>query len=1242
MPYNPNQPPPTSKQTQQGPIVNLSAKMDARQNNETMEADPNQTGIKMTNLINGDLFNTHSLSSRLGVADIGGGVINASGNTYVLYDMQTPSGTFINQVLFIQDQYFDRTGILIANSGTNNIYSGRLFIQETSNAATQPLIGGDLSLVMHLDVVNALTYPPSGIGGISSGRTSTIDNIALSGFYYDNSNPLNLSWQRPNGVPYSQDCKAEAISAPTVFNLGAFSGTSGNWATAVQEIDWTMCAPYQMQDTFVYFLKPVVNNVSGNALRALQTQMLFNSGTEIKGNIVTAQERINSGVPNELFIGTGYGLPTKTYMYGEDYSYPTPTYALVDYPCANTVMSVPLSGASAPPGIPSTNIWVQANNGSNTNVPFPGLTITPTDVWFHTQARPTASITTPSFGNLITVPSGIHNINGAYVMMGIFSGNGYTPYTINKTSFPITGYNVNYTCSISTIASVSGGNITPGTVLATYSGNHIFDNPYTYVAPQSAGGANWNPSDPSIGWNATQTSLDKVYAIFDNPIVVNNTGTQQYLITWSLSDSSSGGPLTDYMVATQNRVVGGPGTVEWWWAFSSPIILGMTNNPTFINDYFVVNDMPGIYRPYQTNATQGNLACGIVSIPNDNAITDIYDYRRGDTRTQQIMYAQGNTVGNFLLNSPTNRNILWNGATIGDNYKWTNTTSQNMWFGNHYSQDQGVCWDQIFSGNSITHPKYGSLQQQGLQPVFSGLYSTITNLPSGSTLIPSGSEIKIILATQIDSGGLRASNILTVNSSSGNTIKISGIASSNNDATYPFDMFHVYGQTGVSGQSQYNFDVNSNGTYVFATQPSGSVFFLAPLCDSSGNIIPNPLPNVNTWNTYTPFASGTGPGVYIFDVSFSGVNAQQVPNIINYNQDYLVNQVPTPKFKKTLVFKNLFCGIGDVDNPSRIWFSEQGPYPQIWGVDTSFYGYYDIDPDNGQEITGMEIYKDYLIIFKENSTYTAAYTATAGNPFDIHQISNVLGNIGAFTTVQTDLGVFGLSSYGPILATYYGVSTIGDEIFPYYQQLDHNDLIYAVAIHDVNRQQIYWSISNSKTSVDNQTGLIYSYPEKSWGIRQNGIWNVGNRIGDADNFQLLYIGDTLGQIKQLDVTNADQDILFTDTTKVNLTKNINLSFTTPWLNFGNSQHLKQIKSMRINCGNSKQKLKVDIYTDQNDSAPKYTRYLNMSVPVINRVVSLAGTCRTLKIVVNSVGTPDLIKINSLQLSFIDLGPSINI
>lgn len=1227
-----------SKDTKITPIINLSAKMNTRSNNEVLDSDANQTGIELTYIQNADLFFTKSTTSREGIKDIAGGIVNATAPVVPLFDYHTPSGTQGEAQVYLQDQYSDREGIIVvANSGMT-IFSGKRYLKG-HEATLIADINYDLQLNVWINKVNATSYPASGVGGILNTRPSTgnIDDITLAGYNYDQTtaNILQLVYPQTSFFSFPLvDSKPDAISRPTIFNLGPYSGTAGDYNSDIKEVDWELYAPFDLQSGSVYYIKMILNNTSGTSAREVKTMFNISTVTDFDGFTIEAKERVQGGVFNTL--SPGNATPIKTWIDEIDNSYPTPSYALVDYPQTNLVRSIPLKGGIGASANYDTRIWTPATPVYNPQFKWPGLTVAPTDAYFASKSIVNGSTLSPAFGNIMTVPSGSHEIQGAYCYMNVISGNGWVPFTINKTSFPTVGYNVGYTCELSEVTG-SAGIYTKGPVLASFSGNHVFNDPYTYVSP-----VNVSPAfDPTYD-DATQTQLDKVYAVFDNPLTVNNTGNTQYLMTWQLFDFNTGSGLTDYLAKTQSFVFG---PYYLWYTFASPIIMGLHKNLAPVVDMFVANDVSGTstFRMSQEgNGDYNNLACGLISITSGNAITSIYDYRIGDSRTQEILFTQRDKVQSFLDADPTNTiATLYNGTvdasgtpTINDNYKWSWSTFQNLAFGHQYSKSSGLCWDQIYF-----NPSGNSMQFHGLRPVAEAFAYSGTTPPGVTPSAIASKSFDIILATAMNTGGFRSSEIINYSGISGSTINSVGLIGANTpySGTWPFDIQF----SGINdGKHQYNFDCNSLGTYVFTTQPSGSVYFLAELFDYSGNAISNPLPNVNTWGSVA--RSGiSNTNVLIWDNSYTGIKSVQVPNIINYDQDYLINQVPTPKFKKTIVYKNTLYGIGDINNPSRLWYCEiQGP--QIFGVDTNFYGFYDIDNDNGQELTGIEVFKDYLIIFKENSTYRASFTSNPGNPLEIFQVSNTKGCLGIFTTVASDYGIFGLNQFGPFLATYAGIENIGDEIYPYYQDLDRTELIFAVSIHDVARQQIYWSISSRNESPDNQTGIVYSYAEKAWGVRKNGMWNVAGRIGDIDNFSKYYIGDTYGQIKQINSGTYDQDVLFLDTNQVSLNKNIILTLETPWLNFGNSQTQKQLKFVKINCDNSNQKLRVDIYTDQNETTKKYSRFLNMNVPVINRVCSLAGVCRTVKLKITSVGLPAQVKINSIQLGYIDGGMASNI
>lgn len=1210
-------------------IINLSAKMNNRQNNETLEVDPNSKGLELVSLSNADLFNTNTLASRLGTTDICGGIVDESVSISCALNLLTPptgvvihSGSTSQIRLDIEPRVQNGKGMIIIPTGNFNLYSGNVFLQGYFPATLSPngtVSADDYSLQMKLYQLNQVPLPSSGTSWFS-GTTNIFSHSILW--------PLtNYSVPASSGVADIPHIAGGLLSPVAIsnsggnFNVGLFSGAAFNWFSDITPVAYKFEAPYMLTTGNVYYM---VMEVYGKKQQAagvqaadffandLQIQTLF---TDFMPNTALAVTQVSSGF--DIVQPFSYGINSKAQLQTCLQQYNGASYLLVDIPTATNDMSSPLvSGLTFNGSISTENVVTQT-------VPF-------VSSYFNGATQtPNFDTSTVEFGQSIFIPSGTWNVFGSYFYATPNARPLWNNYTRNKAVISGNGYNLGYVGRFSTIdnssGTLAGGDfkVNRRTVVAEFSGNYVFDNILN------------NASGNNLATSANY-DLHKIYALYDNPITITVPGTgSEYLLSFKYYDFQTGGDYTDF---TYRNITTGPFSPTT--QFQSFVQTGFdkagtyNNSGTFMMNYN--NDDQTFITPsgdtYFTTPTQDNLSCGLIVVQSGNGITSVYDYRVGDSRSQRIIYTIQDKVKEFELHAPaaSNHIVIHSGAAIGNELKWSHSTFQNDLFSHQYSQTSGLYWDQIYSGTANDF-----MQLHGLRPNFA-----MTEVPSatgiagtgtGASYLASGTSISLILGTQLNSGGIRASitgNIATTGVSS--YVKLDGT-----------DIFNPVGLALGTGTSQYKFDVApGQPTYVFATENGGSTFYLADLYTGTSvqtlSQFINPVPSTGTFPLYIKNVSGPSSTGNI-------VLTQQVPQVILNPQEYLTNQVDVPKFKKTIVYKNMLLGIGDTVNPSRLWFSEIQA-PNIYGVDTNFFGFYDIDNDNGQELTGIEIFKDYLILFKQNSTYRANFTANPGDPLDFFKLSSTIGNLGIFDTVSTDYGVFGLSQFGPILASYAGADTIGDEILPYYQQLDHSSLIFSVAIHDRERQQIYWSISNENLSPDRNIGLTYSYAEKAWTIRENGMWLSGaaNGVGDADNFTLLYCGDVLGQIFALDNGVADQDVLFNDGNGNVLTQNVSLVAETPWLNFGNSQDLKQLKNLRINCDNSNQRLKIDVYFDQNQTTPKYTRYLNMNVPVINRVISLAQNCRTCKFVITSVGSPSRVKLNSIQIGFIELGPRINI
>ncbi len=644
-----------------------------------------------------------------------------------------------------------------------------------------------------------------------------------------------------------------------------------------------------------------------------------------------------------------------------------------------------------------------------------------------------------------------------------------------------------------------------------------------------------------------------------------------------------------------------------------------------------------------------NLKTGGVVVSGDFGTGGLYDsYPSPTSYASQFVHQGANISGTYLQSIVYNSPYQYNGVTIsGESIILSNTT---------IVLSGTVGTTQEFSGTFLTPTNIAGTEVSGSLTI-----SNINNDFNPPLYGLSGNFYGYAVGSNYNGGYL----LYPPNSSSnsGNppivgtfgSIELSGVPIYNSGT-----------EIGVETQWSLN-DVQPDSTYVFATQaatspaPSGTspnLYYLAAMIDSLGNPLPNPLPNIDSFNVsgnnatlVNPSLSGTnlGSGTYIVDITANALT-EQIPQVTQYSQAYFTEQVPIPSFKFMCVFQNYICAVGDVNNPSRLWIS-QNLTSNIFGTDGTYCNFIDIDlggspsgPNNASasKITGMMTWKDFLYIFKYNATYRLSPTGNPLTPFQVTVISTTIGSLGFFSLVPTDDGIYGLSQFGPFLAGYYNVQLKGQEILPYYASLNHDQLELSQAIYDGERSQIYWSISPSFVNPDNNIGLTYSYVENKWNIRQSstGMWNAAGIIEDTNNFNQLYVGDLMGNINQISVGNSDTETLFVDGNGTTLDNQIILIAQTPWLNFGDSQTLKRLKSIRINCATSNTTLRADFYTDQDSNTIKFTRFMRMNSSIVNRVLAGGGpNFRTLMIVFSTVGTPDYVELKSMECVYQDYGPS---
>lgn len=165
----------------------------------------------------------------------------------------------------------------------------------------------------------------------------------------------------------------------------------------------------------------------------------------------------------------------------------------------------------------------------------------------------------------------------------------------------------------------------------------------------------------------------------------------------------------------------------------------------------------------------------------------------------------------------------------------------------------------------------------------------------------------------------------------------------------------------------------------------------------------------------------------------------------------------------------LWCAEG-----SRLWYSGitgSSPDPLNWDANN----YVDLEPNDGQEITGMGIVGPYLIVFKARKTYKITDPVTAANV----KVSQELGCVAHRSIVQTPIGLFHLSEDQGVCRTDGAkVEPISDQIRPDFVEIASHPETQEQAAAIMDGDRYYLSVSYD--GVRNDHTLEYDVTARSW------------------------------------------------------------------------------------------------------------------------------------------------------------------
>lgn len=225
------------------------------------------------------------------------------------------------------------------------------------------------------------------------------------------------------------------------------------------------------------------------------------------------------------------------------------------------------------------------------------------------------------------------------------------------------------------------------------------------------------------------------------------------------------------------------------------------------------------------------------------------------------------------------------------------------------------------------------------------------------------------------------------------------------------------------------------------------------------------------------------------------------PNVLN--NDFIKTCLLIVPFKDRLLLLNTTENIGGVDQTyvNRVRYSQNGSplAAEAWYETPQFGGY--LEAPTKEAITAIDLLKDRLIVFFENSTWELVYNGNQTNPFQFQQLDNDLGVESTNSVISFNKFSLGFGSNGIHSCNGLNVDRI-DTIIPstIFDVRNNNQGAKRVAgIRDFWVEMVYWafpSIQNSDGPADQNiypnAMLVYDYVNNTWATNDDSITAFGN------------------------------------------------------------------------------------------------------------------------------------------------------
>ena len=183
------------------------------------------------------------------------------------------------------------------------------------------------------------------------------------------------------------------------------------------------------------------------------------------------------------------------------------------------------------------------------------------------------------------------------------------------------------------------------------------------------------------------------------------------------------------------------------------------------------------------------------------------------------------------------------------------------------------------------------------------------------------------------------------------------------------------------------------------------------------------------------------------------------------------------QFNNYLFYGNITLATGA--NSSRIYWSDF-KNAKSWTA----ISFIDIAQNDGQEITGMKVLSDRLVVFKDRSIYNVYFTGDVDVPFVMPgggKSNSTVGCIAPFSIQEVDNGLVFLSYDG--FYYYDGMNSykISDKVTDTLDGMSKTMLTKVVSLVQKNKNRCLWGMTASGSSEHNRV-IVWDYSANIWSV----------------------------------------------------------------------------------------------------------------------------------------------------------------